>query len=127
MHAEKGASAMSASAAASSGGTCAVRGHVFDEIRCGLGLQKHSHAELARKREREDASPLFFPATKGWRNIAPPKSLPSWVRGPLQVLEALIGAPPDSLKPQDYTGSRTCEAVDAQLQLLQGNCGMPSY
>ena len=47
---------------------------------------------MKRKEERkkkEDRGSLFFPTQKGWRNLAPPTPVAAWIRGPLQVLEAL--------------------------------------
>ena len=97
-----------------------ARLHVFDELRCGLGLRKHSHAVLASKKRRiADPAPLFFPSTKGWRDMAPPKPSSAWARGPVQVLEALVGAPANSLDASRYTGGASaCGEAEAELRLL---------
>jgi len=91
--------------------------HVFDELRCGLGLRKHNRSQ---KRRRDNGASLFFPSTKGWRDLAPPKTLSAWTRGPILVLEALVGASANSLNPLHFEpGANACsEAAEAQLKLL---------
>ena len=84
------------------------RPHVFDELRRALSLRKHSHAQ---EHQRDDGAPLFFPTSKGWRNLAPPTPLETWTKGPLKVLEALTGAPTDSLSEAE---------AHVQLDLLHG-------
>ena len=92
--------------------------HVFDELRASLGLRKHSHGT---KRKLDEAAPLFFPSTKGWQDMAPPKTLPEWARGPLRVLEALIDAPANSLDASKYEpGTRDhSDTIRAHLELLR--------
>ena len=94
--------------------------HVFDELRCSLGLRKHSRAAMAKRRRRDDAPPQFFPSTQGWRDVAPPETMSAWKTGPTQVLESLVGAPTLSLNvSQYYPGASACsDAVEAQLRLL---------
>ena len=62
---------------------------VFDDLRRGLGLRKHSRSE-SRKRLR-DGKPVSLFFQTGWRDTAPPKTLSMWTLGPVQVLEALVG------------------------------------
>ena len=67
-----------------------ARPHVFDELRTGLGLRKHSHGQ---KRKLDSGPSLFFPSTKGWRDMTPPKTLEAWRTGPFKVLQALGSMP----------------------------------
>ena len=94
--------------------------HVFDDLRRGLGLRKHSHSE-SRKRLRNDkpAASLFF--QKGWRDVAPPKVLSAWTLGPVRVLEALVGAPSNSLIASQLAQDSSDRSLPAhaQLQLLR--------
>uniref|UniRef100_A0A6U7EV65 Uncharacterized protein n=1 Tax=Haptolina brevifila TaxID=156173 RepID=A0A6U7EV65_9EUKA len=89
--------------------------HVFDELRRGLKLRKYGHGQKV-----DDGAPLFFPKSKGWRNLAPPKTLPAWTNGPLQILEALIVGTANRDGWQYSPGVSACsETTEAHLQLLR--------
>lgn len=91
---------------------------VFDDLRRGLGLRKHSRSE-SRKRLR-DGKPVSLFFQTGWCDTAPPKTLSMWTLGPVQVLEALVGAPANSLDASEFEqDARTSQLAQAQLRLLR--------
>lgn len=92
--------------------------HVFDELRCSLGLRQYNQKALARKRKLEEETPRFSLCTGGWRDMAPPKPEAAWTRAPMEVLEALVGESVMGLKSQYDTCAPCSEEVGSQLQLL---------